>query len=104
MSLVVINQIRQAGGLAPDERCEASVFGWGGGDGVGWGRGAGRPPSLSPGKTEVGTPGGKLGKLLPPDFNEAEMPGFLQFPTQFLPGRETFHDSPFKKIAPFPPP
>lgn len=28
-----------AGGLAPDERCEASVCGWGGGDGVGRGLG-----------------------------------------------------------------
>ena len=38
------------------------------GEGRGW---AGSPPSLSPEKTEVGTPGGKLGKLLPLDFNEA---------------------------------
>lgn len=38
---------------------------------MGGGGGAGGPPSLSPGKIEVGTPGGKLGKLLPLDFKDA---------------------------------
>lgn len=75
--------------------------GWGG---RGWaGSGGGTPPSLSPGKREVGTPGGKLGSC----FHRISMrlnAWLPSVPYSVLPGREILHDSPFKKIAPLPPP